>query len=78
VGAIGRTLASVGVNDPTIARALIDGGLAYGERLALERRARRMLERLDRPTFELPLLDSGVDASGVHELALELRLQGAA
>jgi anion-transporting ArsA/GET3 family ATPase len=77
-GQIAKELASVGVNDAAMAQVLLDEGLDFAERLALERRARRMLERLARPTFELPQLDGGVDVAGVHELADELRLQGAA
>ena len=75
---IARELESVGVHDAPTAQVLLDEGLDYSERMALERRARRMLERLDRPTFELPLLDGGVDVAGVYELAVELREQGAA
>lgn len=76
--AIEQELASVGVNDSQIAQVLLGEGEDYAERVALERRARRMLERLDRPMFELPMLEGGVDVAGVHELAAELRYQGAA
>ena len=51
---IAKELASVGVDDPPTAEVLLDEGVDYAERLALERRARRVLDRLDRPIFELP------------------------
>ncbi len=75
---IAKQLASVGLDDPEAAAVLLDEGVDYAGRMALERRARRSIERLERPTFELPFVDGGLDVAGVHELAAELRLQGAA
>ncbi|MEJ7726256.1 MAG: ArsA-related P-loop ATPase [Actinomycetes bacterium] len=75
---IGKELSSVGLDNEVTAQLLLDEGNDYAQRLVLERRARRMLHRLDRPIFDLPLIEGGVDVAGVHELAAELRAQGAA
>ena len=75
---IGKELSSVGLDNEVTAQLLLDEGNDYAQRLGLERRARRMLHRLDRPIFDLPLIEGGVDVAGVHELAAELRAQGAA
>jgi anion-transporting ArsA/GET3 family ATPase len=61
---------------------VVDGLLAeaaeHAERVALERRQRRMLTKLQRPTYELPVLAEGVDLGGLYSLAEILRSQGAA
>ncbi|MDQ3114038.1 MAG: ATPase, partial [Actinomycetota bacterium] len=75
---IRKELSSVGLDNEVTAQLLLDEGNDYAQRLGLERRARRMLHRLDRPIFDLPLIEGGVDVAGVHELAAELRAQGAA
>ena len=36
-----------------------------------------MLLRLDRPTFELPMVEGGVDVAAIFELAADLQQQGA-
>ena len=76
--AVAKELASVGVDDQAAATMLLAEGDDYAERRVLQRRARRALERLGRPTFDLPLLEGGIDVAAVHELAGELRSQGAA
>ncbi|MDQ1028250.1 anion-transporting ArsA/GET3 family ATPase [Streptomyces umbrinus] len=48
----------------------------YAERHALERDQRAVLQDLDLPLHELPLLAEGMDLGGLYELAKELRQQG--
>ncbi|MFF3711238.1 ArsA-related P-loop ATPase [Streptomyces phaeochromogenes] len=48
----------------------------YAERHALERDQRAVLQGLDLPLHELPLLAEGMDLGGLYELAKELRQQG--
>jgi len=73
--AIATALAAVGVRDDTAVDLLLDGAAAYAERAALERRARRVLRAIGQPTYELPLLDGGVDVPVLHQLADLLRRQ---
>lgn len=73
--AIAAHLASVGVDDPAMVDLLLDEAQAYAERVALQRRARRMLRGSGQPIYELPLLDGGVAAADVHDLAKSLRQQ---
>jgi len=72
--AISADLASVGMRDATAVDLLIDEATAYAERVALQRRARRMLRDIGQPTYELPLR-GGVDVADVYELARSLREQ---
>jgi anion-transporting ArsA/GET3 family ATPase len=62
--------------DSHVIEALLDEGANLAERVALEKRERRTLAELDRPTYELPWLAGGMDAGGLHELAAALRRQG--
>jgi anion-transporting ArsA/GET3 family ATPase len=61
---------------------LVDGLLAeahdHAERRALEDSQRRVVEKLDVPTYELPRLPQGVDLGALYELAGTLREQGLA
>ncbi|WP_405012565.1 ArsA-related P-loop ATPase [Kitasatospora sp. NBC_01539] len=50
----------------------------HAERVELEREQRLDLQRVERPTYELPLLGEGVDLGGLYRLAGELKRQGAA
>ncbi|MCJ1678294.1 P-loop NTPase [Streptomyces sp. APSN-46.1] len=56
--------------DPLIAQAA-----EHASRVELERAQRTVLEGLDVPTYELPLLGAGMDLAGLYELATELRKQ---
>ena len=55
---------------------VVDGLLAeareHAERLALEEEQRLVVEALQRPTVQLPLLVEGIDLGGLYELAEEL------
>jgi anion-transporting ArsA/GET3 family ATPase len=77
--AIRTDLKSAGI-DP--GSNVVDGLLAeaaeHAERVALEGHQRRMLTKLQRPTYELPVLAEGVDLGGLYSLAEILRSQGAA
>ncbi len=61
---------------------LVDSLLAetseHAARVSLEKRERRTLKALDRPTYELPMLAEGVDLGGLYALAEHLCRQGAA
>jgi anion-transporting ArsA/GET3 family ATPase len=57
--------------------ALIGEAAELAERAALEKRERRTLATLDRPTFELPWIPEGIDLGSLYELADALRAQGA-
>ena len=72
-----------------LTRAGLDGGTRmvtgllaeasdHAERRALEDSQRSVVETLDVPTYELPLLVGGVDLGALYELAGLLRLQGIA
>ncbi len=75
--AIGRGLEAAGLK-PT--DAVVDGLAAeardHAARVALEAEQLAVIDALDRPTFRLPLLPDGVDASAVRELADLLADQG--
>lgn len=63
--------------------AMLADGLAveaaeHGERVALESAQRRELDRLKRPTYELPELAGGIDLGALYELADRLVEQGMA
>jgi anion-transporting ArsA/GET3 family ATPase len=57
---------------------LLAEGRDHAERRALEDAQRRLVEELDVPTYELPLLVGGVDLGALYELAGMLREQGLA
>ncbi len=60
----------------TLLTGLMAEAWEHAQRLALEDEQRRLVEKLQRPTFELPRLPEGVDLGGLYELAAELREQG--
>ena len=64
--------------DAAIIDALCEEAANLAERVALEKRERRAVAELARPTYELPWLPGGMDVGGLHELAAELRRQGVA
>lgn len=72
---IAAELASVGVHDTGMVDLLLDEAQAYAERVALQRRARRTLRGIGQPTYELPLLDGGVEVADLYDLARSLRQQ---
>lgn len=55
---------------------LIAEAADHAERVALEETERDVLAEVDRPTYELPLLDGGVDLGGLYRLASALSSQG--
>jgi anion-transporting ArsA/GET3 family ATPase len=65
-------------SDERIVDSLLTEAAQLAQRVALEKRERRVIGDLDRPTYELPWLPDGMDVAGLHELAGELRRQGAA
>jgi anion-transporting ArsA/GET3 family ATPase len=58
--------------------ALLVEASDLAERAALEKRERRALAALERPTYELPWVAEGIDLGALYELADALRDQGAA
>jgi len=62
------------------APALLDGLIAevieHAQRVALEEAERDVLAGVERPTYELPFLDGGVDLGGLYRLAAALCDQG--
>ncbi len=71
-------LAPVGLADPRVVEALADLGRQHAQRVLLEAGQREVLETVDAPIYELPLLTEGVDRVGLDLLAARLREQGAA
>ncbi len=72
-----RGLKSAGLEaTPTVVDGLSAEASEHAERMALEEVERDALSAVDRPTYELPLLDGGVDLGGLYRLAEALREQG--
>jgi anion-transporting ArsA/GET3 family ATPase len=61
-----------------LADALLDEAAGHGARVAMERRERKAIAALERPTYELPALPTGVDLGALYGLAERLREQGMA
>ncbi|MEU9960497.1 ArsA-related P-loop ATPase [Streptomyces sp. NPDC050982] len=81
--AIAKSLSAAGLGGARrggVAERLVEPLLTqadeYAERHALERDQRAVLQDLDLPLHELPLLAEGMDLGGLYELAKELRQQG--
>lgn len=81
--AIAKSLSAAGLGGARrggVAERLVEPLLTqadeYAERHALERDQRAVLQGLDLPLHELPLLAEGMDLGGLYELAKELRQQG--
>ncbi len=64
--------------DDAVVSALVGEAAELAERVALEKRERKAVAELARPTYELPWLPEGMDVGGLHELAAALQQQGAA
>ncbi len=70
-------LKTAGVSGRTsVVDALLAEAAEHAERVALEKRERRTIKALARPTYELPLLTEGVDLGGLYRLADDLCRQG--
>jgi len=61
---------------PSIEEGLVAEAVDHAQRVALEETERDELARVDRPTYELPLLEGGVDLGGLYRLAGALAAQG--
>ena len=72
-------LAGAGLQDTSVlAAALADELTEHARHVELQDRERTELEAAGQPVYELPMITEGIDLSGLHRLAAELRDQGAA
>ena len=79
VPAMAAALADAGLRDTgELAAALADELAEHARHVELQDRERTELEAAGQPVYELPMITEGVDLSGLHRLAAELRDQGAA
>jgi anion-transporting ArsA/GET3 family ATPase len=62
----------------SLVRALQETARDHAQRVQLEASQRRLVDKLDRPVVELPLVPDGIDLGALYELAQELRDQGLA
>jgi anion-transporting ArsA/GET3 family ATPase len=77
--ALAKQLTGVGIDtDDTLVDTLLAEGRDHAERRQLEDEQRALVQRIGRPTYELPLLPEGVDLGGLYELAEALCEQGLA
>jgi anion-transporting ArsA/GET3 family ATPase len=77
--AMAAALADAGLPDAgVLAAALADELAEHARHVELQDRERTELEAAGQPVYELPMITEGVDLSGLHRLAAELRDQGAA
>lgn len=77
--ALSRDLASVGVEvEAGLVEALVGEAHDHAQRRALEDRQRRLVGKLDVPTYELVRLAGGIDLGALYELAASLKQQGLA
>jgi anion-transporting ArsA/GET3 family ATPase len=77
--AVAAGLSRVGLSGTAdLVSDLLTEGRDHAERRALEEEQRALVEQLDVPTYELPLLVGGIDLGGLYELAGDLRDQGLA
>jgi hypothetical protein len=63
---------------PKVVATLMSEAAELAERAALEKRERRAVALLGRPTYELDWLPDGVHLGALYELAAQLRAQGMA
>ena len=78
-GRLVASLEKVGVEaGDALVEGLVDEGRHHAERRRLEDTQRRLVEELDVPAYELPLLPGGVDLGGLYELAADLTREGLA
>jgi len=79
VPAMAAALADAGLHDTGgLAAALADELAEHARHVELQDRERTELEAAGQPVYELPMITEGIDLSGLHRLAAELRDQGAA
>jgi anion-transporting ArsA/GET3 family ATPase len=79
VPAMAAALADAGLRDTgELAAALADELAEHARHVELQDRERTELEAAGQPVYELPMITDGIDLSGLHRLAAELRDQGAA
>jgi anion-transporting ArsA/GET3 family ATPase len=77
--AVTTDLLSAGVEvENGLVDGLLDEARDHAVRRALEDAQRKLVKRLDVPTYELPRLAQGVDLGSLYELAAALRDQGLA
>lgn len=70
---IARGLKSAGIDaDPAMLAALAGEAADHAGRVQLEQQERAVLDTLDRPTYELPLIADSTEMSGLLELAERL------
>ncbi len=75
--ALSADLARAGLEaDDSLVDVLVAEGRDHAERRALEDDQRKVVAGLDRPTYELPRLATGIDLGALYELAAALREQG--
>ena len=76
---VSTELASAGLTGTAqLVSGLLAEGRDHAERRALEDSQRAVVEQLEVPPFELPLIVGGIDLGALYELAGQLRDQGLA
>jgi anion-transporting ArsA/GET3 family ATPase len=76
-GAVAADLKRAGLDvDDDLVEGLLAEARDHAERRALEEEQRKVVARLDVPTYELPRMVGGVDLGALYELAGLLREQG--
>jgi anion-transporting ArsA/GET3 family ATPase len=79
VPAMAAALADAGLQDTDVLAAALAAELTeHARHVELQDRERTELEAAGQPVYELPMITEGIDLSGLHRLAAELRDQGAA
>ncbi|WP_351229660.1 ArsA-related P-loop ATPase [Streptomyces sp. NPDC002133] len=74
---IAKSLTAAGVSGAArLVGPLLAQAAEHAQRVELEREQRAVLAGLGLPTYELPLLNEGVDLAGLYQLATELRKLG--
>lgn len=74
-----EALASIGIpTDPATVDGLLTETREHNSRLTLEDEQRAVIDKLNRPTYELPRLTDGIDVGALYELAQALTEQGMA
>jgi len=74
---LSASLEKAGISaDDELVDGLLEEGRHHAERRRLEDDQRALIEALDVPSYELPLMPGGVDLTSLYELAEELREQG--
>ncbi len=78
-GELVTSLDKVGIPaEVALVDALIEEGRHHAERRRLEDAQRALVDQLDVPSYELPLLPGGIDMAGLYELAEVLTEEGLA